>query len=158
MLRLLSTLFMPVYGGLPLPPVPGDWAALPECAREADPYRACPLLTTSKAAAGAALREQCVGSGRIAPVQTCPRPKPTCAPALHRPFSAFGGPPKQSARNVATDENQAEGNIAGDAWMKGDNCKASCSPSSALQASKRLRIKKASSPIGGPSSETNWSM
>ena len=140
-LRLLSTLIMPLYDGLPLPPVPGDWALLPEWARVADPYRACPVLTTSKAA-GVVAQSECRGSlSRSAPMQMCPRPKPSCAPALHLPFSAFGRPPGQSASNTATDESQVDRNFAGDVWKEVGDCKASCSLLSDLQTSKRMRTK-----------------
>ena len=40
---------MPFSNGMPIPPAPGDWLELPAWARERDPYRGVPMLTTSKA-------------------------------------------------------------------------------------------------------------
>ena len=40
---------MAFSNGVPIPPAPGDWSHLPVWAREHDPYRGVPVLTTSKA-------------------------------------------------------------------------------------------------------------
>ena len=53
---------MPLSNGLPIPPAPGDWLELPAWARERDPYRGVPLLTTSKASSRAVRDSSSMGS------------------------------------------------------------------------------------------------